>query len=341
MFVADNTQSIYSQSWLGKGRPYTTIGYDMSGKARTLSKNYRTTTEISKAAYSLIEDDEQILGNVDFVKPALIDRHGHAPIYQYCRDQKGQTQFLLEEIKALQDDYAYRDICIVAREFHLAENTALELERRGIPCELLNSREPDFNANTVKFITMHSIKGLEFKVIFLINLDEGIIPSRYSSDDAESVTEERKLMYVGMTRANELLYMSSVRRPSSFVREIGNEFVRFRKDVALRPVQAISLEQYKLTNEIFDMNSNEERIRQWLLRELHDSYGYPVEMMTLEYGVQQFSQRGYVDLAILLEIDGRQVPYIFAEVKAFASGIDGAVEQLQSYMETNKEDRKS
>src|SRR5699024_9838113 len=136
MFVADNTQSIYSHSWLGKGRPYTTIGYDMSGKARTLSKNYRTTTEISKAAYSLIEDDEKILGNVDYVQPALIDRHGHAPIYRYCKDQKSQTDFLFEEINSLQGDYAYRDICIVARETHFVENTALELERRGIPCEL-------------------------------------------------------------------------------------------------------------------------------------------------------------------------------------------------------------
>src|SRR5699024_8753865 len=138
-----------------------------------------------------------------------------------------------------------------------------------------------------------------------------------------------------MTRANELLYMLSVRRPSSFVREIGNEFVRFRKDVVLRPVQAISLEQYKLTNEIIDINSNEERIRQWLLRELNETYGYPIEIMTLEYGVQQFSKRGYVDVAILIDVDGEQVPYMFVEVKAFATGINGAIEQLKSYMETN------
>ena len=52
MFVADNTQSIYSHSWLGKGRPFTTIGFDMSGKSRVLTKNYRTTTQISSAAYN-------------------------------------------------------------------------------------------------------------------------------------------------------------------------------------------------------------------------------------------------------------------------------------------------
>lgn len=340
MFVADNTQSIYSHSWLGKGRPYTTIGYDMSGKARTLSKNYRTTTEISKAAYSLIEHDEHIKGNVDYVQPALIDRHGHAPIFRFCIDQRKQTEFLINEIESLYNDYALRDICIVARERRLIESTATALEKAKIPCEILIEGEPNFNANSVKLITMHSIKGLEFKVIFLINLDEGVIPSPFSiDDDKKLLTEERKLMYVGMTRANELLYMTSVRKPSCFVKEINNKFVRFRKDVALRPVQSIPIDHYKLTNQIVDVNRNEERIRQWLIRELHETYGYPLELMTLEYGVQQFSSRGYVDIAILIEVNGKKVPYIFAEVKAFAIGIEEATEQLKSYMKADGEAR--
>ena len=304
LFVADNTQSIYSQSWLGKGRPYTTIGYDMSGKSRALSKNYRTTTEISKAAYALIEHDEQIKGNVDFVKPALIDRHGHAPIYRYFTDIKKQTTFLLNEINSLQNDYDLRDICIVAREQRLIESKAAALEKAGIPCQVLNNEEPNFDENKVKLITMHSIKGLEFKVIFLIHLDEGIIPSSYSVDNEETITEERKLMYVGMTRANELLYMSSVRRPSSFVKEIDNQLIRMRKDAALRPFQSISIEDYKLTNQIADLNGKEEVIRQWLLREIMEVYGYPLELIELEYPVQQFSQRGYVDLVVSLGGDG-------------------------------------
>src|SRR5690625_2741718 len=189
MFVADNTQSIYSHSWLGKGRPYTTIGYDMSGKSRTLSKNYRTTTEISKAAYALIENDEQIQGNVDFVKPSLIDRHGHAPIYRFFLQAKNQSEFLINEIKTLQNDYALRDICIVGRERRIIENVAMNLEKANIPCQILTNEKPKFDADKVKLITMHSIKGLEFKVIFLINLDEGVIPISYSIDDDETLTE--------------------------------------------------------------------------------------------------------------------------------------------------------
>lgn len=339
MFVADNTQSIYSQSWLGKGRPYTTIGYDMSGKARTLSKNYRTTTEISKAAYALIEHDEQIQGNVDFVKPSLIDRHGHAPIYRYFVDAKAQTDFLINEIKSLQNDYPLRDICIVAREKSLIKNTAIGLEKAGIPCQELNTHIPKFESDTVKLITMHSIKGLEFKVIFLINLDEGVIPNTYSGSDIETLTEERKLMYVGMTRANELLYMSSVRKPSCFVKDIDHSFLRFRKDSQLLPFRSIAIQDYQLTNQIVDLNAKEEVIRQWLLRELTETYRYPVELISLEYPVQQFSKRGYVDIAILIEVNGIKMPYIFAEVKAFASGIDVGLEQLQTYMKVNPDVR--
>src|SRR5690606_29572286 len=121
----------------GKGRPYTTIGYDMSGRSRILSKNYRTTTEISKAAYGLIEHDEAIQGNVDFVKPALIDRNGHAPIYRYFRDVQTQTDFLIDEISSLQNDYQLREICIVVKEKRLIESAAISLENAGISCEIL------------------------------------------------------------------------------------------------------------------------------------------------------------------------------------------------------------
>lgn len=334
MFVADNTQSIYSQSWLGKGRPYTTIGYDMSGKARTLSKNYRTTTEISKAAYSLIEKDEQIQGNVDFVKPSLIDRHGHAPIYRFFMNAKKQSEFLLEEIKTLQNDYHLREICIVAKEKRLIESTATVLEEEGIPCEILNNENPNFEAESVKLTTMHSIKGMEFKVIFLIHLDEDVIPKvPYGFDDIETIyTEERKLLYVGMTRSNELLYMTSVRNPSPLLKDIDKNLLRFRKDSSLRPFKSISIQDYQLKNQIVDLNAKEEVIRQWLLHEIINTFHYPLELISLEYPVQQYSKRGYVDIAVSIEMKGKRIPYIFAEVKSFGRGIDLALEQLKSYM---------
>lgn len=342
MFVADNTQSIYSRSWLGKGRPYTTIGYDMSGKSRVLTKNYRTTTEISTAAYGLIAGDDTIHGNVDFVKPSLIDRHGHPPLYRFFTTSEQQLTYLVEEINSLLDTYNHSDICIVAREKRLIESASVGLEAAGLPCEILQNTQPDFESDKVKLITMHSIKGLEFKVIFLIDLNDGVIPNArlYDlNDEAQVDSEERKLLYVGMTRANELLYMSSVRKPSKFIKEIGVHHVRMRRDCRLRPFQSLGIQNYQLTDTILDINSKEEAVRQWLLQELQQTYGYPLELIELEYPVQQFSRKGYVDLVVSIYIQGEKIPYIIAEVKSFGVGIEEATAQLKSYMDAESRAR--
>lgn len=340
MFVADNTQSIYNLSWLGKGRPYTTIGYDMSGRSRTLSKNYRTTTEISKAAYGLIEHDEAIMGNVDFVKPALIDRHGHAPIYRFFKDHMSHLAFLKDEINQLIGDYHYKDICIVAKEKRFLEDIEEYLSAEGVPVHQLKVQTPDFNKDAVKCLTMHSIKGLEFKVIMLVDLDEGVIPNFKYTDigDEETVkTEERKLLYVGMTRANDLLYMTSVKQPSELLKEINLAHLRMYRDQKVRPYRTIPMMNYRLTDQVSDLNSKEEKVRQWIVNELIERYNYPELLLELEYPVQQFSKQGYVDVAVNIHHNGEEKPYIFIETKAPGSGIQDGLNQLKSYLEANSD----
>jgi SOS regulatory protein LexA len=340
MFIADNTQSIYNLSWLGKGRPYTTIGYDMSGRSRTLSKNYRTTTEISKAAYGLIEHDEAIMGNVDFVKPALIDRHGHAPIYRFFKDHASHLQFLKHEINQLRGDYNYKDICIVAKEKRFLEDIERYLSDEGIPIHQLKVQTPDFEKDAVKCLTMHSIKGLEFKVIMLVDLDAGVIPNFKYTDigDEETVkTEERKLFYVGMTRANDLLYMTSVKQPSELLKEINPEHLRMYRDQKLRPYRTIAMKDYRLTDQVSDINSKEEKVRQWMISELIDRYRYPDLLLELEYPVQQFSKQGYVDIAVKINHNGVEKPYIFVETKAPGAGIEDGLNQLKTYLGANKD----
>jgi DNA helicase-2/ATP-dependent DNA helicase PcrA len=80
-------------------------------------------------------------------------------------------------------------------------------------------------------MTAHSAKGLEFAVVFLVGMEEGVFPHAASSRDDRSVEEERRLCYVGMTRAMERLTLSWARErrrygsrtfgvPSRFLREI-------------------------------------------------------------------------------------------------------------------------
>jgi DNA helicase-2/ATP-dependent DNA helicase PcrA len=83
----------------------------------------------------------------------------------------------------------------------------------------------------VTLITMHQAKGLEFPVVFIVGMEEGILPHFKSFDDAEQMEEERRLCYVGITRAKRRVYLvrafrrnlrgsSTVGKPSRFLEDI-------------------------------------------------------------------------------------------------------------------------
>ena len=80
-------------------------------------------------------------------------------------------------------------------------------------------------------LTLHAAKGLEFPVVFITGLEEGVLPHQRSFDDPEEMAEERRLMYVGVTRAKDQLFLthvfrrtlrgqSDVSEPSRFLRDI-------------------------------------------------------------------------------------------------------------------------
>ena len=86
-------------------------------------------------------------------------------------------------------------------------------------------------ANNVTLMTLHSAKGLEFPVVFLAGMDEGVFPHQRTFNSLSELEEERRLMYVGVTRAEEKLYLISAKRrqmwgeykyynPSRFIEEI-------------------------------------------------------------------------------------------------------------------------
>jgi len=74
----------------------------------------------------------------------------------------------------------------------------------------------DDNANAPTLLTLHAAKGLEFKVVFIAGLEEGILPHQRSLEDDEQMAEERRLMYVGITRAKDALYLTWVMRRSMY-----------------------------------------------------------------------------------------------------------------------------
>ncbi len=80
-------------------------------------------------------------------------------------------------------------------------------------------------------LTLHAAKGLEFPVVFIVGLDEGVLPHQRSFDDPEAMHEERRLMYVGMTRAKDRLYLLRAFRRSLYGDSGPAEASRFFDDI--------------------------------------------------------------------------------------------------------------
>lgn len=99
-----------------------------------------------------------------------------------------------------------------------------------------DAAEYSLDANAVTLMTVHSAKGLEFKIVFIIGLEENIMPISKALYDDEELEEERRLMYVAITRAKEKLYLLNAGRrmlygnmqmnpPSRFISEISDNLL--------------------------------------------------------------------------------------------------------------------
>ncbi len=124
-----------------------------------------------------------------------------------------------------------RELLSVAREYQEA-GLAGFLEEVAMVSDLDSA---DFSGSSVKLMTLHTAKGLEFPVVFMSGLEESILPHSRALYDQNEMEEERRLCYVGMTRARQELYMTYASSrmlyggvqhnpPSRFLSEIDGEF---------------------------------------------------------------------------------------------------------------------
>jgi DNA helicase-2/ATP-dependent DNA helicase PcrA len=154
-------------------------------------------------------------------------------------EQSGYLLFLEEEKESLQERKENLNALISkAMEWELAAEiptlTAF-LEELSLKTTLDEAGESQ-SKDRVHLMTVHNGKGLEFDLVFLVGMEEDLFPHANSRDNPTAEEEERRLCYVGMTRAKRFLYLSNVRqrslwgttrtqRPSRFIYEIPTRFV--------------------------------------------------------------------------------------------------------------------
>ncbi|MGT2865596.1 DNA helicase PcrA [Streptococcus fryi] len=118
---------------------------------------------------------------------------------------------------------------------------------------IADTDDGEVESSEVTLMTLHAAKGLEFPVVFLIGMEENVFPLSRASEDEEELEEERRLAYVGITRAEEVLFLTNANtrtmfgktnsnRPSRFIREISSDLLIY--DGLARPVQSSFVASY-------------------------------------------------------------------------------------------------
>ena len=335
-FIADPAQNIYPQSWIASGHSFASIGFSMQGRSHSLSKNFRTTTQISRAAYSLIENCVEIVEDEHFVKPALIDKQGVYPVFKRFSNEQNQAAFIEREIIKQKDLHSIGEMVVLARFKSQLERLRSALSAKGINCCYFSDKNVSFDTNSLKLVTLHSIKGLEFPVVFIAGLNENAIPylpDSHEEGQHDDEIKERKLFYVGMTRATETLYLISSERPSRFLRDISPCFLRVDSEMRMRRFYNVPIDDFHYRDKLPNIHGAEEKIRQWVISELINVYGFPTDCISVEYPVKAFSQTGYADIAVKINRDNREVPLILIETKRKGQNFNEAVKQLKSYLD--------
>ncbi|MGQ7891087.1 DNA helicase PcrA [Paenibacillus sp. WC2504] len=107
--------------------------------------------------------------------------------------------------------------------------------------DTLDKDQPEEEQDAVVLMTMHSAKGLEFPVVFIIGMEEGVFPHSRAFADNEELEEERRLAYVGITRAEEELFLTCARMRTLFGRTAANAPSRFLQEIPPELLEKVSM----------------------------------------------------------------------------------------------------
>lgn len=233
-----NAQSrVIEEVFLHHGVPYALVGgtrfyerkeiKDILAYLRVIDNekdnvSFRRIEKIGKKRLQKFMEFMEVLDRNNFSTIDILDNVLEKTEYLSLYDPKDETDAMrLENIKELRS---------VAIEFPdlsgFLENIAL-VEQEQLP-DHPNNRE---SKNSVTLMTLHAAKGLEFPYVFMVGMEEGIFPHSRSLMEKGELEEERRLCYVGITRAKERLFLTYSKKRLIFGQRSTNTLSRFILDI--------------------------------------------------------------------------------------------------------------
>ena len=212
------------------------------GVGKTSIENVeKISAELGISMYQVIKEADKYIPRIynntrEFIKLIEELRSLDVPISELIKqtlNKSGYTDSLKNEntVEAESRIENLEEFLTVAMEFEKeeADNSLPEfLETISLSSDTDNLEETD---NMVTLMTLHSAKGLEYPVVFLVGMEDGIFPGHKSIDNPEDIEEERRLFYVGITRAKQYLFLTFARKRTIFGSTSFNPPSRFLKEI--------------------------------------------------------------------------------------------------------------
>jgi superfamily I DNA/RNA helicase len=210
LLLYDDAQSIYKKKST-MNFSLSSVGIQARGRTTILKLNYRNTSEILEFAYRFAghylspkDSDED---HAPLIEPQSVGRHGPAPYLKICKSKQEEAGYIAHTLTRLhKDGVPWGDMCVACHSRRLAQQVADALEPGTIPVQCVvdaaDKRAFDPTRDSVKVMTMHSSKGLEFPLVVIPDVGKMPRPSMEPS-------EEAKLLYVAMTRSTDKLLLTA------------------------------------------------------------------------------------------------------------------------------------
>lgn len=209
LVLYDDAQNLYGEKRSQKFS-FKSVGIQAQGRTTILKLNYRNTEQVLSVAYEFAKevmtpttgDDDQVV----LVQPTSAGRQGAMPDLIKLPSFQHEVDYLAQRVQQLHErGTPWNEIAIIYRLRFMGDRIYNDFQQMQIPIEWLNANSDSRNYHpdeeSIKLITMHSSKGLEFPVVFIPGV--GYLPNQN-----QVLADEARLMYVAMTRAMEQLILS-------------------------------------------------------------------------------------------------------------------------------------
>jgi len=207
LLLYDDAQSIYDRS-RNRQFSFKSVGVQAQGRTSVLRINYRNTRQIlqtaSLIAADLLTADDRDDDGIPLLRPVSCGREGEPPLVIRLPTLRAEAHRIAELLREAHDQcqYAWGDMAVICRRHFVMDECAAALARLRLPYQVRRgSGNFDPGADTIKILTMHASKGLEFSVVALPGI--GQMPA--AGDDAR---EEARIFYVAATRATQRLLIT-------------------------------------------------------------------------------------------------------------------------------------